>query len=302
MGKKNITITLFDHNTHPVWADSYQSVHAAKNKTNGAYTYSIDIVKYHIPIILDLLANQKKYKNIIITTVGSNNYEIIPKKTDLIISYLHENIDREIPRIEEFIKNYKKKVIYITARLDLYEKIISMGIDAIHLPMAIVVSDIDKFEGKFQKYYGKRVIWFGNKYLGKDAMFGKVKSTFIRKGWQFDEISKNKFNNRIKLNRDNIFEILSHYQYGVGVGRCFLEVTALGIKTMICAQKNGGIITNNEEFELHKAHNFAASSPICTYSPLIEDCIDGISKSIIKTVDVHEILPYLEKQLKDILE
>ena len=78
-------------------------------------------------------------------------------------------------------------------------------------------------------------------------------------------------------------------------------MNALGIKTLICASNNQGIITNESEFELQKMNNFS-DGKVWTFSQDIDTCIENFDKAIIKTVDVHEILPILKKQLKEIIK
>lgn len=293
------TITIFDHNTHQSWNALYKSRHESVNRTNGGYTYSQDIVKYHVPVIKEILANQTTYKNIFICSVQMPENELLMAKPDLVICYLHESLQREYPRCMEFLSRYKGKTVFITSRANLCEKLNENGMTAILLPMAIDIQALADFT-KSEKYNDKRVIYFGNKYLGKSGYFEQTKSTFIKNGWVFDEICYNKFNGIKSLNKKEMFDILSKYRYGVAEGRCFLELNALGVKTLICASACQGIITNNTEFELHKLTNFA-DGKVWTFSKSIQECIDNFDKAIIKTVDVSEILPILEQGIREII-
>lgn len=290
----NPKITIFDHNTHPIWNRVYETRHKAFGRTNGGYTYSEDIVKYHIPEVRDLL-ERSNYKHILITTVGELNKNIVPKDVDLIIYYLHENSQREMPRIKLIGTWYKGKIIYITARLDLYTVLVNYYYNVIHLPMSIDKKAFEKYANR-KKYTGKRVVYFGNTYLGKGAFLEYTKNIFKNSGWEFDQISYNCLNGVEKLSRSKLLETLSKYQYGIGEGRCVLEMNAMGIKTLICASANQGIMCNDDDFELQKKHNFA-DGRVWTFSDDILTCIDNFDSAIIKTVDVKDVMQTLKQQL-----
>lgn len=287
---------IYDHETHPIWMPVYRAKFEALGKTNGAYTYSQDIKKYHLPIILQEIA-KTEYEYTLISTVGRLSPGIVPPETQLIIYYLHESLEREIPRVKNLIRWYHGKIIFISARIENINEIRNLGLSAIHLPLSIEVSAIAKYAKK-QKYTGKRVIYFGNKYLGKDGAYEPTKQAFLSNGWKWDEISNNQFNGGERLSRPEILKILSNYQYGIGEGRCFLEMNALGIKTLIACTKVMGIITNEKEFERHKLGNFAVGD-FFTFSDNIQTCIDNIDKIMIKSHDVLEVLPILQQGIRD---
>ena len=291
-------ITIYDHNTHPIWAEHYKKNFLALGITNGAYTYSIDIVKYHLPIIIEILKQQNKYKNILISTVTMVNEDIIPLDTDLIIEYVHESVERDLPKI---LKNQWLgiKFIYITTRVDIFETLSVRDISCILIPMAIDTSLFTKY-AKSEKYDDKRVIYFGNKYLGKGRHYKNTKTAFIYKGWKFDSICYNVFNDEIKLNREQVLDTVSKYRYGIGEGRCVLEMNAMGLKTLICAGGNQGLMMNDNDFNIQKQHNFS-DGKIFTFSDNLNECIESFDKAVIKTLDVHGVLPDLKKQLEEIL-
>ena len=296
MGK---AMLIYDHTNHPIWRPLYDARHLAHNRTNGGYTYSEDIVKFHIPVIKKVLEQQNKYKNVLITTVGILAQNIVQANTDLIIYYLHEFLEREYPNIQEILSWYKGKIIFITSRRNIYEKLKSENINVILLPMSIDTSALADFT-KSEKYNDKRVIYFGNRYLGKGKSFEIIKQSFIDNGWIFDCIAFNKFNENKLLTRQEIFDTIATYRYGIGEGRCFLEMNALGVKTLICAGSNQGIITNEDEFTIQRDNNFS-DGKVWTFSKSIQECIDNFDKAIIKTVDVSEILPILEQGIREIV-
>lgn len=225
--------------------------------------------------------------------------QIVPKDTELIIYYMHEVFAREWIKIQDILSWYKGEIIFITSRYSVERELTKRNINVVHIPMSIDISALADFT-KSEKYNDKRVIYFGNKYLGKSGYFEQTKSAFINNGWTFDEICYNKFNGIKSLNKKEMFDMLSKYRYGVAEGRCFLELNALGVKTLICASACQGIITNNTEFELHKLTNFA-DGKVWTFSKSIQECIDNFDKAIIKTVDIQDVLPILKTELERIL-
>lgn len=296
-------IKVYDHLNHPLWCPLYKQRHLSRGRTNGGYTYSQDIVKFQIPLIIDILKKQDKYQNIVISTVTMIDPCILTKTTDLVICYLHESIERELSGCLKIRKFYDKKIIFICSRKDVYNKLRAVGFKCIFIPMSIDTKQLkDYVIPKNEKYQDKRVIYFGNKYLGKDTLFAETKAAFIRNGWTFDEISSNIFNNNgVKLSRDEIFNILTKYKYGIAGGRCALEMNYLGIKTLISMETNQGIWTTDEEFKKHIDDNFAGNN-LCTYSKDLDECINNFDKAICKTIDSKEVLPELEKQLKEIIK
>lgn len=293
-------ITVYDHLTHPTWADSYLTVFESIGRTNGAYTYSQDICKYHLPIINNILAVQTKYANSLVSTVGTLSPEIIPANTNLIVEYVHETAKRDVPKC---ISNCQRipgaKFIFITSRLETYTALTEKNISCVLIPMAIDTSLFTNID-KTNKYEGKKVIYFGNKYLGKNGFYNQTKEAFIKKGWKFDEISYNLFNKTEQLSRNQMLETIAKYKYGIGEGRCVLEMNALGLKTLICAGGCQGIMTNELDFNIQKQHNFS-DGEVWTFSNDINVCVDNFDKAIIKTLDVHSVLLPLQEQLEGIL-
>lgn len=291
-------VKIFDNNTHNEWSKLYKQRHESIGRTNGGYTYSKDIVEFHIPIIIEIL-KKSKYQNIAITTVGMPE-NIINNNTDLVICYLHEELSREQPRCLKFRKIYNKDIIYICSRKDVFNQLSALGFKCVFIPMSINTNELKQYKiPESEKYQDNRVLYFGNKYLGKGALFNKTKQAFLDKGWIFDEISNSLFNNSGNpLTRDEIFNIIAKYKYGVAGGRCALEMNCLDVKTLICLESNQGIWTTQEEFNLHIDDNFAGKE-LWTFSPEIDTSINNFDKAILRTIDVQDVLPILKKQLKD---
>lgn len=83
-----------------------------------------------------------------------------------------------------------------------------------------------------------------------------------------------------KLTHTDALKLVSTYSYGVGVGRAALEMMVFDIKQIIAGRQLGGLITNEEEFELQRAVNM--NGRINTYSEDLSDCLLNIDKAICK--------------------
>ena len=59
------------------------------------------------------------------------------------------------------------------------------------------------------------------------------------------------------------------------------------------------IITNEEEFQVHKDNNFVGGSDLYTFSKDINVCIDNITEIMAKTLDIKDVLPILKKRARE---
>jgi hypothetical protein len=166
--------------------------------------------------------------------------------------------------------------------------------------MSIDVSEFKKYKD-IEKYKGNRVLFFGNMYCGKNKQYNLLRREFKKKGWIFDTLTANKLNNGNLLSRDEVLKEVAKYSYGIGVGRTVLEMNALGLRTLICARNINGIMTNDCEFEYMKENNFTdVAHPV--FSNDIKTCIENFDKAIIRSSDVHDVLPILKQKFETTLE
>ena len=292
---------VFNHETAKIWSNRYRYLCSSKGKTNGAYTYSQEINKHHIPLIENLFKN----KNVVVFTVDhSFHYQI--KDKPLIITYLHESLKAEQSRINQCLARHKTKHIWITGRYRDSLVIKQKYGPCIFLPISIDTDYVKKFDSK-QPRFTDRIIFFGNTYYNKGATIPFLHKFFKTQHIKFDTIINNVYTAEghppLPVTREAILSILSHYNYGIGSGKCFLEMNALGLKTLISGEKFCGLITNEREFDIQTKTNFCASQEagIISYSPQIKKCWDNIDNAYIKTIDSKDVLPILESKLKKYL-
>lgn len=292
---------VFDHKTELYWAKRYQQLHAISGKTNGAYTYSQEIVKYQVPVLEKLL----KDKHAFVFTVGhSFDYKLTGHP--IVINYLHEAFPKEKDRIVRSITRNNTPHIWITGRYKDSLIIKQYYGKCIFLPMSIDADYVRSFATDKPKFTD-RIIFFGNTYYNKGATIPFLHKFFKTQHIKFDTIINNVYTAEghppLPVTREAILSILSHYNYGIGSGKCFLEMNALGLKTLISGEKFCGLITNEREFDIQTKTNFCASQEagIISYSPQIKKCWDNIDNAYIKTIDSKDVLPILESKLKKYL-
>lgn len=265
---------VLDH-SEPNWLRRYQ-------RTNGALTYSKDLIKYQIPNWEKVLG-----ENDIISTCAKFSECTTRGNFNLAIQYLHSYpyigaLDR-IRFLANHLPFKAKRLIFITAYKAFERELIGAGFRAVYIPMAIDVNTIQQY-GENKKYDDHRIIYFGNIVQNKVGVFTKIKKECSRLGLTLDVISQSRFNNLTPIDQEAALECVSGYQYGIGVGRCAQEMMALGLKVVIAGQKFGGIMTNGGEYTKQLETNM--NGRICTYSTIPSVCFQNVGRSITASNDI----------------
>ena len=74
------------------------------------------------------------------------------------------------------------------------------------------------------------------------------------------------------MTRREILAECAKYKYGVGVARAFLELRALGCRTLNAGEYLGGLIVDTNDEEVHRKSGW--NSEVCTYNNDLSTCID----------------------------
>jgi hypothetical protein len=99
-------------------------------------------------------------------------------------------------------------------------------------------------------------IYFGNLYPKKLDTFNLLKETL-----DFDVLSFSKFNNEETiLSHNDCLNLVSNYSYGIGVGRCALEMVSMGLPVLVAGEKVGGTLITKDDYTFHRDYNFNSSS------------------------------------------
>ena len=248
---------------------------ARKKIENGAATYSEDIIQSQ------QLHWEKFFhgdpRNIVISTCPLlsqvNQRDIKASRVDLAIQYLHtfpyENPITYIQKIVAGFTHHKRlkstQWVFLSAYRSYVDQINSAGFKAFFVPMSINTAPLVEIATAAQTspIHADRVIWFGNIYHDKSKLYTSLAGYVRQAGFQLDTISRGLFNRQTQLSQTDAWQRIAQYQYGIGVGRCALEMYALGLKVVIAGSKFGGIIADLHDFEVQTTTNF--NSRLITY-------------------------------------
>lgn len=275
-------LTVLDH-TEPRWALRYTRTH----RENGAATYSKDIIQHQIPVWREYL----KDDTVISTCPPLFEWD---KRVALAVQYLH-TYDYKDPtgpamRIYLSVKKYADRVLFVTAYKALEKQLQDQGLNAIYVPMTI---DTKKVYSRItEKEHGPGVaVYFGNIIKGKVPFFADFKERVRDLGWTVHHIAGS---------QPYCWEQVSCFEYGIGVGRCALEMMALGTKTMIAGQQFGGLVTCQADIEAQTLCNF--NGRVTTYDRDLAACVAGWPNALTGPVNDSSLsVETLEKVLPGLL-
>lgn len=288
-------VHIIDH-TSPKWA-------ARKKNENGAATYSADIMITQSAHWIEAFEDSSLQVVIstcpLFTDISPSEYLpfIIKGKcsksegVDLAIQYLHTYPFKEpIGYINKVYNSFNRKapgfrMIFISAyqsyvyRINNWARRCSRPIQAIYIPMAIDTSRLDKIRHSNRKIpkHNNRIIWFGNLYRDKSTIYHQIREVTRASGYHMDVINRGKLNGKTSLNQLQAWGHISDYRYGIGVGRCALEMYALGLNVMIAGANFGGIITGDADYQVQQATNF--NGRVITYDRDIHSCLAALPES-----------------------
>lgn len=290
---------LVDH-TEPRWQNRYVRTHAAAGRENGAATYSRELVKYQVPVIEDWLKNNGLSGVVSTCPLLSQTGEPPMEKCDVAIQYLHtytrEDPTREARHVVAFTGSRAKRTIFITSYKILEYELAAAGFDVLYIPASVDVGQVRAAAAGVEKHGEKRVIYFGNATPARAKMAETLRSAFNRLGWQFDIISRGLFNGREIVDQKTAWRKIAAYEYGIGVGRCALEMGALGLKVMVAGSRFGGIITSEHQWWEKLEANLSGANVTFSHDPRV--CIRHFDKALIHTFDCNDAAQVLNEKLK----
>lgn len=288
---------VIDH-TEPKWSARY----ASKGRENGAATYSRDILKHHIPIWEKFLALTSLDLNKVVISTCPLVSEIegkLPADTQLVIQYLH-TYDYADPFgiVKEVMKRYPNTPVwFVTSYKAFAIQMELLGVTALWLPMMIDATEINKTPKPTpDNRYKDRVIYFGNVTQPKYRTYHNIKNELMKAGWTVDTISNNLFNNQEPVKtQPAAWEILKDYQYGIGVGRCALEMYALGLQVIIAGAQFGGIIIDETDAEAQLKTNL--NGRIVTFDRDFSACMRAIPMSQRLNATEENMVPKISENI-----
>lgn len=264
-------LTVVDH-TEPNWAARY----TAKGRENGAATYSRDIVRWHVPAWEQLLPSGSVVSTCPLLTAGEFAG---PVAVQYLHTYPYTDPLGQARAVLGHLGPRFERVVFVTAYRALQAQLVLAGLESVFVPMTVDSSAVRAAVGDPGTRRGERqAIYFGNVTHPKQALHQQLRRVFASRGWRLDLLSGGMFCGR-QVTQAEAWQIASGYRYGVGVGRCALEMMALGLKVMVAGAEFGGLITTADEWAVQWATNL--NGRVTTFDRDIGACVDSLGVAML---------------------
>lgn len=254
-------LRVIDH-TDEWWSHRKQKT----GRENGANTYSRDIVTHHVGRWAKLAHDQEV---VISTSPPLVMHDVGP--VDLVVQYLH-SYDYATPllvasRVRAVLDTQGvRRTLFVAAYRPLVAALNAAGFEAVYIPMRVDVDWVRHRAGPEQtRFKPGRAVYFGNVTAPKRTHYDAFRRAFVKAGWKVDLVSE--------PDQGKALRMVNRYAYGIGVGRCALEMMGLGMRVMLSGQKFGGIITNAAEFDVQSSQNF--NGRVITYDRTVGACVEA---------------------------
>lgn len=269
-------------------------------RENGAATYSRELVRYHVPIWQKYAPNDTVVSTVPLIT--SRSQFDIPENTKLLVQYLHrypyEDYLADVKRVVRVMGDIR--IIFVVAYQQFATVLRAKGYEALYLPMTIDAAEVRKHAAPKKIHGPKTIAYFGNLLHGKENVYPNLKWELTRRGYSIDTFANGQYNNSpLKLTQAEIWERLSEYEYGIGVGRCALEMYALGLKVLIVGGQWGGLCMDGNDFVQQLGSNL--NGRVITFDRELQPCLDALPHSAVITSDIKETLPAIQNAIAGVL-
>lgn len=290
---------VFDHDEE-VWRARYMK----RGRENGAATYSREIVAHQLPIWeRQLKAYGIGSDDVVLSTCPLLSQVRNVPKNKIVVQYLHtyqyDNPTGDAKSVADSLVS-SRSVVFVSAYKALCSQLQRRGMPAIFVPMTIDAQTVQLSKAK-KRQHKKRVVYFGNVTNAKESVYQRVVSEFRKRAWQVDTISSGFVNGSVPVTQQEAWKKMSQYEYGIGVGRCALEMMALGLKVMVAGAEFGGLVVNDRDFQAQTETNF--NGRVVTFNRDIRACIDCFDESISGvTNDINMLAPTIEDTISSYLK
>lgn len=260
-------ITVIDH-TEPTWHSRYMR----RGRENGAATYSREIVAHHLPIW-----EQQLPDGAVVSTCPVLADDELDVAGPVVIQYLHTYSYREPLRqarlVRDRLAGRVDQVVFVTAYRSLHAQLVLAGYESLFVPMTVDTVAVRARASGEAPHPERRVLYFGNITRPKRALFAQVQRQFEARGWVVDVCSDGWYQGH-HLTQRAAWSAASRYAFGIGVGRCALEMMALGMHVLIAGAEFGGLATTPDEHATQWATNYNGRAT--TFDRDVEVCIDAL--------------------------
>lgn len=282
-------LTLVTHND-PRW----DAVYRAHGRENGAATYSRELCQFQVPVWASELGDL----NVTISTcpllIGEPigpKYRPLPGG-HLAVQYLHE-YPYEMPlnkplKVQRHLASTYDRVLFVTAYKKYHSMLVNAGLDAIYLPMSIDTHQVREY--RHREGYPRidnKLAYFGNVKREKRKQFKELSGVAEWAGFELVHLQKK---------QPEAWEALSPYAYGVGVGRCAMEMAALGLRVLISGRGYGGLVMNQSDYLAQQSTNF--NGRITTGPQSLREALERLPDSLVwSPMDSREAVEWLKTEI-----
>lgn len=271
-------IDVVDHD-YPPW----KARRSRRLPVNGAATYSRDIVAHHVGHWDALVGGQR---TLLSTAPPLLDYP--DDHYDLTIQYLHTFPQRRQLDLPTRIADRFKRTVFVTAYLPYQRLLDRAGFEAVWVPMKVDTDWVRHLAGRLPgpDPQPRRAVYYGNVTRSKQQTLYRLRRMFSLHGWRLDVVSGSRQAEALRR--------VKTYDYGVGVGRCALEMMSLGLRVMVAGREFGGIVASGHDFHAQTSVNF--NTRVTTFDSELESCLESwpsVPSDWREAVDVSTAIPVI---------
>lgn len=89
--------------------------------------------------------------------------------------------------------------------------------------------------------------------------------------------------------------MVSQYRFGIGVGRCALEMMAMGLKVMIFGKAFGGLILSNQDLERQREANLNGN--VITGAASLAEAVERVNEAMPVQATFQSDMPAIERKI-----
>jgi hypothetical protein len=257
-------VHVIDH-TDPGWEARY----VRKGRENGAATYSRDIVRHHLPVLRELLPPG----SVVSTCPLLVEQDVAgPVAVQYLHTYSYRDALRQPRLVADHLAGRVGRLVFVTAYRALHARLTAAGFEAVFVPMAVDADAVRAHRSAEEQHEPRRAVYFGNLTRPKRRLFERLRGELTAQGWTLDLLSEGWLEGRW-LRQTEAWREVSRYRFGIGVGRCALEMMALGLRVMVAGAEFGGLATTPDEHAVQAGCNY--NGRVTTFDRDIGACVDA---------------------------
>lgn len=261
-----MALTLFDH-TERVWSSRYMR----HGRENGAATYSRELVRHQAHLWADIA------EDVTVSTCPLLSHVPDQRGGDVAVQYLHtytySNPAEQAEVVAREVGHMYQRIVFVSAYVPLVHRLRMQGFEAVYVPMTIDTEQVLPYRTTARRD-DREIAYFGNITGAKLPIFNRLRRIAAGHGLELVHV---------KGSQREAWEELATYRHGVGVGRCALEMLALGLRVMIAGERFGGIMTSPGDFDAQRAVNL--NGRVLTYDRDGDACLIGLRSSYVPPVE-----------------